>query len=142
MTRSAPSLMVSLVFGALALCAGTCGIAWAADNAQAQAPDSKTSVDLAGQVRQAQLLRSQGQYDQAVKILSQLMLIATDDPRVVGEYGKTLTEAGRAAEAVQFLTRAAELSPNDWTIFSATGVADDELGNQAARARPMNMRWR
>ncbi len=45
-------------------------------------------------VRQAQLLRIAGQYDQAVKILSQLMLVASDDPRVLNEYGKTLTEEG------------------------------------------------
>ena len=65
-------------------------------------------------------------------ILSQLMLVASDDPRVVSEYGKTLAQKGRAQEAVQFLTRASELQPNDWTLYSALGVAYDQLGNQSA----------
>ena len=86
-------------------------------------------------MRQAQLLRLAGNYDEAIHILSQLMLVAADDPRVVGEYGKTLVEQGRASEAAQFLSRASELSPNDWTLYSALGVAYDQLGNQpSARA--------
>jgi len=91
-------------------------------------------TDLDGGVRQAQLERLAGHYDQAVHTLSQLMLVASDDPRVVGEYGKTLTEQGRAQDAVQFLTRASELQPKDWTLFSALGVAYDELG-EADQAR-------
>jgi tetratricopeptide (TPR) repeat protein len=37
---------------------------------------------------------------------------------------------GRADDAVNFLTRAQQLQPNDWTIYSAMGVAYDQLGNQ------------
>ena len=67
---------------------------------------------------------------EAINHLSQLMLVAADDPRVVSEYGKTLVSMGRAEEAEKFLTRAQELQPNDWTIYSALGVAYDQIGNQ------------
>ena len=33
-------------------------------------------------------------------------------------------------EAVNFLTRATQLQPTDWTVFSALGVAYDQIGNQ------------
>lgn len=87
-------------------------------------------TDVDSGVRQAQLARVAGHYDDAIHTLSQLMLLASDDPRVVGEYGKTLVEKGRAQEAVQFLTRATELQPKDWTLYSALGVAYDETGDQ------------
>lgn len=87
-------------------------------------------TDVDSGVRQAQLARLAGHYDEAIHTLSQLMLVAADDPRVVGEYGKTLVEKGRAGEAVQFLTRATELQPKDWTLYSALGVAHDETGDQ------------
>ena len=40
-------------------------------------------------------------------------------------------EKGRAQEAVQFLTRATELQPNDWSFYSALGVAYDQIGDQS-----------
>ena len=81
-------------------------------------------------ILQAQGLRLAGNYPEAVKHLSQLMMIAADDPRVVSEYGKTLAQMGRPSEAVNFLTRATQLQPTDWTLFSALGVAYDQSGNQ------------
>jgi Flp pilus assembly protein TadD len=92
-------------------------------------------TDLEGGIQEAQLARQAGRYDDAIHILSQLMLVASDDPRVVGEYGKTLVEKGRAQEAEQFLTRATELQPRDWSLYSALGVAYDEAGDQAAAGR-------
>jgi Flp pilus assembly protein TadD len=88
------------------------------------------AATLDGSVRQAQLLRLAGQYPDAIKHLSQLMMIASDDARVVTEYGKTLAAMGRAQEAVNFLTRAQQLSPTDWSVYSALGVAYDQLGKQ------------
>jgi Flp pilus assembly protein TadD len=81
-------------------------------------------------ILQAQTLRLAGNYPEAVKHLSQLMMVAADDPRVVSEYGKTLAQMGRPTEAVNFLTRATQLQPTDWTLFSALGVAYDQTGNQ------------
>ena len=85
--------------------------------------------DLNGNLRQAQLLRQAGSYDDALHILSQLMLVAGDDPRVTAEYGKTLAQTGRAQEATDFLRRAIELAPNDWTLYSALGVSYDQLSD-------------
>jgi Flp pilus assembly protein TadD len=84
------------------------------------------SADIGTGVRQAQLLRTSGDLNGAMRILSQLMLGAPDDSRVVGEYGKLLVQQGRNADAVQFLHRAVELQPNDWTFYSALGVAYDK----------------
>ena len=107
---------------------------------QASDPASQTGGDklgntmsdnLDGEIRHAQLLRSQGDFSGAVHVLSQLMMVAADDPRVVGEYGKVLTQQGRGSEALQFLKRAVMLQPGDWTTYSAMGVAYDQLGDSA-----------
>ena len=100
------------------------------DKKAAPKPDPVPAQDLDGSIRQAQLLRTDGHYDDAIKHLSQLMLVAADDPRVVTEYGKTLAAMGRGSEAVNFLTRAQQLSPNDWSVYSALGVAYDQKGDQ------------
>ena len=89
------------------------------------------TMDIESAVHQAQMQRLAGHYDDAIHILSQIMLVASDDPRVVGEYGKTFAQKGRAQEAVQFLTRATELQPNDWSFYSALGVAYDQVGDQS-----------
>jgi len=88
-------------------------------------------VTLEDSIRQAQMLRLAGQYPEAIKHLSQLMMVASDDPRIIGEYGKTLAAMGRASDAVSFLTHAQEMQPADWTIASALGVAYDQVGDQA-----------
>lgn len=86
-------------------------------------------TDLPGEIERAHLLRTRGAYEDAARALAQLMLVAPDDPQVVGEYGKTLLQEGRARESVDFLKRAAQISPNDWTIYSAMGVAFDQAGD-------------
>ena len=63
---------------------------------------------------------------EAAKALSQLMIVAPDDARVVGEYGKVLTQLGRPGDALPFLNRAIQLDANDWTLYSALGVAYDQ----------------
>ena len=102
----------------------------AADKKPVATPNVLPSQDLDGSIRQAQLLRTAGQYEDAIRHLSQIMIVAADDPRVVTEYGKTLAAMGRASDAINFLTRAQQLSPNDWTVYSALGVAYDQTGNQ------------
>ena len=93
-------------------------------------PAPAPAVTLDDSIREAQMLRLAGNYKEALNHLSQLMLVATDDATVISEYGKTLVSMGRADEAEKFLTRAQELQSNDWTIYSALGVANDEIGNQ------------
>src|ERR1700743_666825 len=89
------------------------------------------AADLDVQIRAAQASRTQGDYDGATRILSQLMMVAPDNSRIVGEYGKTLVQQGRAKEALDFLKRAVELAPGDWSFYSATGVAYDQTGDYA-----------
>ncbi|HTT97675.1 MAG TPA: tetratricopeptide repeat protein [Rhizomicrobium sp.] len=89
------------------------------------------AADVDAQVRNAQAARATGDYAGATKILSQLMLVTPDNPRVVAEYGKTLVQQGRSKEALEFLKRAVQLTPGDWSIYSATGVAYDQGGDYA-----------
>ncbi len=141
MTRFATPLIVLLLCGtALAGCTSddngllsdlhdstTQGIA---RNAAMDTGPMPTDVDSG--VRQAHALREAGHYDAAIHTLSQLMLVASDDPSVVSEYGKTLVEKGRGQDAVDFLTRAIELRPTEWSYYSALGVAYDEVGDEAS----------
>jgi Flp pilus assembly protein TadD len=95
-------------------------------------PNTAESGDLAKvetSLRQAQLKRQSGDLDGATKILAQLLLAAPDDPRVLGEYGKVLVSKGRADDALDFLKRAITLQPNDWTFYSAQGIAYDQRRN-------------
>ncbi len=124
----------------LAVLAATgCAGALAATDDAAAKPDSGTAaqaapaftLDVDSEVRKAQLLRNAGDLTGASKLLSQLMLVAPDDPRVVGEYGKLLTQRGQSADAVAFLKRAIELNPGDWMIYSALGVAYDQMNDRA-----------
>jgi Flp pilus assembly protein TadD len=146
MTRFTPSLIALLALApALAGCASTGGLfgssdahkkAAVASNAGSDAAKASETAnlptDIESGVRQAREKRLAGQYDDAIRILSQLMLVASDDHRVVSEYGKTLAENGRAQEAVQFLTRAVALQPAEWSYYSALGVAYDQVGDQNA----------
>jgi Flp pilus assembly protein TadD len=85
------------------------------------------SVSLEAELARAQKLRAQGNYAEATKTLGQLVLVAPDDARVVGEYGKVLVQqAGRSDDAIAFLKRAVSLKSNDTTLYSALGVAYDQ----------------
>lgn len=110
--------------------------ATASQDQDAAAADAASNESLAtnidSEVKKAQALRAQGDYDGASHILSQLMLMTPDDPRVVGEYGKVLAQRGKSQDAVAFLQRAIELQPNDWTLYSALGVGYDQLDNRPA----------
>ena len=102
----------------------------AAKDEKSAATASAPGTNLETSIQQARALRLSGNYAEAVKHLSQLMMVASDDPGVVSEYGKTLAAMGRAQDAVNFLTRAGQLQPTDWTVFSALGVAYDQIGSQ------------
>jgi Flp pilus assembly protein TadD len=118
----------SLTLGVLAMSALLGGTALASS----PEPDSTAvtmNQSLEASLRDAQLKRTAHDYAGAVRILSQLMLVAADDPRVVGEYGKVLVQQGRSREALDFLDRAVQLQQNDWTLYSALGVAYDQTGD-------------
>src|SRR5450432_3925544 len=99
----------------------------------APAPDAKQQAgaptDLESAVRSAQAARKAGDLTGATRILSQLVLVAPDDARVIGEYGKTLAAEGRSDDAIAFLERATQIDPGDWSLYSAEGVAYDQKGN-------------
>jgi Flp pilus assembly protein TadD len=91
----------------------------------AQTPDLADNLD--NDISKAQALRAKGDLDGATHVLAQLMLAAPDDPRVIGEYGKVLAQAGRSSDAAAFLKRAVQLQPDDWSLYSALGVVYDQL---------------
>lgn len=123
-------------FAGILLCASAlsgCG-AFGDDNAVTMprpgaADPSPIAADVTSAVQQAQALRLKGDFEAATRILSETMLAAPDDARVVGEYGKLLAQEGHSGDAIQFLRRAIELQPNDWTLYSALGVAFDQSGD-------------
>ena len=101
--------------------------------AQSQpAADLPTTVD--GEVARAHKLRLDGRYEESGKALAQILLVAPDDPRAVGEYGKVLAQEGRPGDALPFLARAIQMQPGDWTLYSAEGVAYDQA-DQHLKAR-------
>ena len=127
------ALVLSLALGA---CSGM-------PSAPVQKNEFAPPTDLAGAIRSAQLQRHNGDADGAIRTLSQLMLVAPDDPRVLGEYGKVLVDKGQSSDALAFLGRAIELQPGDWMLFSAQGVAYSQAGNyeaaQVAFARSLQL---
>jgi Flp pilus assembly protein TadD len=136
MDRSFANLAAALLIGtALTACSSLtpAGNPAPKETAAAKGNTSPKSMaaDVDAQVRNAQAARASGDYAGATKILSQLMLVTPDNPRVVAEYGKTLVQQGRSKEALDFLKRAVQLSPGDWSIYSATGVAYDQSGDYA-----------
>ncbi len=108
-----------------ALLAGT------ALGATPEAPSSAATMSqsLENGIKDAQMKRSQRDFAGAIRVLSQLMLMAPDDPRVVGEYGKVLVQQGRSRESLDFLNRAVQLQQGDWSLYSALGVAYDQAGD-------------
>jgi len=137
MNRAFPSIAAFLLMSAgLGACSSISPDkpAAAAPDKHAQAPASFKSMaaDLDAQIQSAHALRGQGDYEGAVRALSQLMLVAPDNARVISEYGKALVQQGRPKEALDFLKRAAQLAPQDWTLYSAAGFAYDQDGQYAS----------
>lgn len=80
----------------------------------------------------ARNLRMMGGARQAISVLKEIVMKAPDDSRVLSEYGKALTAAGRVQDALPFLARSTQINGDDWTTFSAYGVALDQTGNHTA----------
>lgn len=111
----------------IALCAGLAVSNAQADDAKLPAAGTSFPVTLNAEIERAKDLREKGQLAEASKALRQLMLVASTDPRVTSEYGKVLVQQGYAKDAVSVLTKAAQLNGTDWTLYSALGVAYDQL---------------
>jgi Flp pilus assembly protein TadD len=93
-------------------------------------PVAAASTNLEDQIQAAVALRVHGDLAKATHALAQLVLVAPDDARVVGEYGKVLVQQGRSDDAVAFLKRAVQIKPGDWTLYSALGVAYDQMDDR------------
>jgi Flp pilus assembly protein TadD len=88
--------------------------------------------DIAAGMGFARNLRMMGGARQAVAVMKEVVMKAPDNPRVLSEYGKALTAAGRVQDALPFLARSTQINGDDWTTFSAYGVALDQTGNHTA----------
>jgi Flp pilus assembly protein TadD len=111
----------------VALCAGLVAPTAYADDTKQSATAASMPSTLEGQIQRAKDLREKGNLTEASKSLRQLMLVAASDPRVAGEYGKVLTQQGYAKDAVSILSKAVQLDGTDWTLYSALGVAYDQM---------------
>lgn len=127
----------TVAFGALlsAGCATTNTASNTAPAAQSAAvpgvtPAASLAANLDAEIAHARDQRAKGDLMGASRTLTQLMLIAPDNADVVGEYGKVLAQRGKSDDAIAFLKRAVELSPGDWTLYSALGVAYDEANDR------------
>jgi Flp pilus assembly protein TadD len=121
----------------VALCAAFASTAYADDVKQA-APAASLPATLNGEIEHAKELREKGQFAEASKVLRQLMLVAGTDPRVASEYGKVLAQQGYAKDAVSVLTKAVQLNGTDWTLYSALGVAYDQLDDHTNARKSYN----
>lgn len=83
-------------------------------------------ANLDSEIEKANAQRLSGDLGGAAHAFAQMVLVAPDDARVCGEYGKTLVSLGRSDDAIAFLKRAIELKPDDWTLYSAIGAAFDQ----------------
>ena len=138
MNRSLAKLAAALLLGSSLAGCSTFDGAQTASSDTTPKPNTSAKSMAAGmdaQIRDAVALRGKGDYAGATKILSQLMLVAPDNSRIIGEYGKNLVQQGRSKEALDFLKRAVQLQPSDWTLYSAMGIAYDQMADYAtARA--------
>ncbi len=96
------------------------------DEAETPTLAKTLAANLDMEIEKAKTQRALGDNTGAAHALAQIMLVAPDDVRVVSEYGKVLVSLGRSDDAVAFLKRALQLSPNDWTLYSAIGAAFDQ----------------
>jgi Flp pilus assembly protein TadD len=77
----------------------------------------------------ARALRASGRYDQAVAVAQRLAAKYPKDMQVLGAYGKALAEDGRLREAEEVLPEAHTPEQPNWSILSAQGTVEDQLGD-------------
>lgn len=87
-------------------------------------PDNK-SVAMA----YARALRAGQRYDQAVAVAQRLAAKYPKDMQVLGAYGKALAEAGHLRQAETVLPEAHTPEQPNWSILSAQGTVEDQLGD-------------
>ena len=88
-------------------------------------------TDSASAIQFARALRRIGSFSEAVSVLERLERADQLNAELRGELGKSLTADGRAFEGVRHLQYAAGQTADDWRVFSAYGVALDQIGEHA-----------
>ena len=73
-------------------------------------------------------LESVGQTDQQMSVLNQLYQSHPENSKLAILYGKKLAQAGKSADALPILERAAADPGADWRVHSALGSAYDQQG--------------
>ncbi len=73
-------------------------------------------------------LESLGQIDQQMAVLKQLSEAHPKNPKLGSLYGKKLAQAGKSADALPILERAAASPDADWRLHSALGSTYDQQG--------------
>jgi len=86
----------------------------------------EVAVGLAKQFRKAK------RFDDAIAILMRTSVAHPNNGALNGELGKVLIERGSYPEALIFLGKAAATRSSDWTIYSAAGVAYDQMADHAS----------
>ncbi len=92
--------------------------------------------DVNAAVAYSAALRKIRSNEEAVKVITRAANANAEHAGANLEAGRALVEAGRAFEAIRYLEKAAELSPQEWRVLSAFGVALDQIGeHKLARAK-------
>lgn len=83
--------------------------------------------DPAMAVQISKMFRKDKRFDDALAVLLRSSVINPESGEIYAEMGKVLIERGAPKEALPFLSKAVSLGVEDWSIYSAAGVAYDEL---------------
>jgi arylsulfatase A-like enzyme len=99
--------------------------------------DPKDKIEAANRYHRALSKMEEGQYDEAITDLRDLVTREPDTPGVYFDLGSALVHEGRYQEAVPFLHTAAEKFPDSASPHYELGLALSELGQLEAALREM-----
>ncbi|TNE36283.1 MAG: hypothetical protein EP347_11520 [Alphaproteobacteria bacterium] len=83
--------------------------------------------DPAMAVQVSKMFRKDKRFDDALAVLLRSSVINPESGEIYAEMGKVLIERGAPKEGLPFLSKAAAMGVDDWSLYSAAGVAYDEL---------------
>lgn len=89
--------------------------------AERESPPDRQEIAISGEGL-ASIYAARGDFDRALRALTQVRRADPNDPQVDGEEGLILTQAGRWTEAEAALRRAVAISPNDANVLNALGL--------------------
>jgi protein O-mannosyl-transferase len=89
--------------------------------AERESPPDRQEIAISGEGL-ASIYAARGDFDGALRALTEVRRADPKDPQVDGEEGLILTQAGRWTQAEAALRRAVEISPNDANVLNALGL--------------------